>query len=128
MHDDRRKSATRFTISLLVEGRVPATPISARLLNISVAGCMIETMNYPLVAKAATIFLTITPSTVLSGQIAWNKGDMFGVIFHFPITPEVLADIRRRSGHLENTRMTLSDNLGRELPPLVTTPRGGAEA
>ncbi len=124
MHEDRRTGATRFNISLVVQGRVPATPISALLLNISLTGCLLETQESSVVSKGATIMLTVSGSITLTGQVAWGRGNSFGVRYHKPIDDDVLATIRRDAGQRDADSVELKDSFGRELPVLSSSPRG----
>ena len=120
MHEDRRAGATRFEISLVVQGRVPATPVCALLLNISLTGCLVESDDPSVVSEAATILLTITSSITLTGQVAWKRGAAFGVAFHKPLSDETLKRVRRESAQRSSRIMELRDGFGRELPALVS--------
>ena len=122
MDEDRRAGATRFKISLMLEGRVPATPIGALLLNISLTGCLVETDELSVVAEGATILLTVTSSITLTGQAAWKRGGAFGVAFHKPITAAILERVRRESSQRGSRIMELRDSSGRELPVLPSIP------
>lgn len=120
MNEDRRTGATRFKVSLIVQGRVPATPIGALLLNISLTGCLVETDEPTVVSEAATILLAITSSITLTGQVAWKRGDAFGVAFHKPLTDETLERVRRESAQRGSRIIELRDGFGRELPAFAS--------
>lgn len=118
MLEDRRTRCARFKISLLVEGRIPATPIAGLLLDISLTGCLLETTMTPGISQGATIRLMVPGLTALAGQIAWCAGTRCGVRFNREMANEELIRIRRHSDELASSKVVLNDGFGRPLPSL----------
>lgn len=120
MDTDRRAAAIRFKVSLAVQGRVPATPIMAKLANVSLTGCMLETAECELIAPGATILLTISNIITLAGQVVWRVGSRVGIKFQSRASEDTLVRIRRASSHLNVDTMAISDSFGRDLPDLAS--------
>ena len=79
-----RRASRRVPVDMTVSGRVPATPITAHILNLSATGCLVESRDIDRVARGATILLTMSTEVEVAGQVVWISGERFGVRFREP--------------------------------------------
>ena len=112
---ERRKSY-RTVISRKVTGRAPATPITGTLINISDAGCLLQSGH--VLRTGTTVVLELSATEHVAGQVAWHKGDKSGIEVHEKLCPETLLGlIGTDIDHLDQSGI-LRDRFGRGLPDL----------
>jgi hypothetical protein len=92
---ERRRGAPRVPIDAVIQARVPATPIDARLLDVSTTGCLIQTPHIDRVARGATILLSLSHSEHVSGQVVRISGSRFGVRFHHQLASQSIALLKQ---------------------------------
>ena len=99
-----RRLELRLPADAVVKCRVPATPIAAKVLNISRAGCRLQAERDDIGVKGAMIVLQVSPSFAAAGQIIWLHGKDFGVKFYRPLgdddlimvaTQDIVATLER---------------------------------
>lgn len=112
-----RRRSERQPIVREVFGRVPATLVSATVLDVSATGCMGEADSV-LIQRGATILLTFSDADEVAGRVVWREGLQFGVQFHEPISDRVLARLRQGEAVRPQKLIELRDHFGRPLPPL----------
>ena len=113
---ERRKSP-RAAMNQEVIGRIPATPIRAKILDLSGSGCQIESES-PLVLVGRTILLDLSDTCELAGTVVRKSGDHAGIEFTEPINPEILSRLLTPDGKALADDSVLRDSFGRHLPPL----------
>lgn len=106
----------RSSVDLSVDCRAPAVPIAAKVVNISVSGCLALTKAGKLAAKGATIFLEFDDLTILSGQVVRRTDFEIGVRFHKAVSRELLDRLCLLSGTNSSCGDFLRDGFGRPLP------------
>lgn len=90
--EDRRKSE-RAEIATRASCRVPATPISATIGDISMTGCQVQIDHSEhMLQKGATVLIALTDDFTAAGQVVWRKGSACGVKFNQPIDRRMLND------------------------------------
>lgn len=86
---DRRResrSSTQESVRVNIGGRT----LRCRMRNLSRSGCMIET-SLVLVEVGTPLEVVLGPAVVAEGEVAWQLGENFGVMFASPI-PEAVVD------------------------------------
>ncbi len=112
-----RRRKQRTVVDRKVIGRVSATPIEVKLLDLSVSGCKAQSSSIR-VALGATILLNFPDAETVIGEIVWHEADIFGISFDHEISAESL--MRFICNGLEETRVEafVRDQFGRRLPKL----------
>jgi hypothetical protein len=121
--DDRRAGPLREAVNLLIAGRVPATPITVQLLDLSRNGCKIQSAKCDRISQGATILLTISNLTEVAGQVVWQRGNSFGVQFSQDISEELIQQVLGDSAQRDSSGPDVFDSFGRILPNLVPLKR-----
>jgi hypothetical protein len=75
----KRRVEPRWVAGATTSCRVPATPLSAKILDISRAGCPAQALRDDVAAKGAAIVLQLSPFLAAAGHIAWLRGRDFGL-------------------------------------------------
>ncbi len=114
---ERRKSP-RSPVDREVAARIPATPMVARILDMSTSGCLAEAHS-PLIREGRTILLNLSGTDEITGTIAWQEGDRVGIKFLEEISQETLSRVLKSDGGESQENTTMRDRFGRALPPLA---------
>jgi len=114
---DQRKSY-RTKINRTVVGRIPATPITVTVLDLSTGGCAIEVGSIA-IPPGTTILLELTKTVEAAGRAVWADAQRIGIEFYDRLSADellsVLRDCRQES---DGDEAAMRDQFGRELPPL----------
>ena len=89
--DDRRKTE-RIPVNIGVSCRVPASPVSARILDLSHFGCQLETPSRR-VPAGSTVNISFDSEHLVSGQVQWSAGDRVGVWFARPLGKKIAVQL-----------------------------------
>jgi hypothetical protein len=87
-----RRSTDRLTIDLRTTCRVPATPHSVTVVDVSHSGCRLR-FGDTNVVPGTTIYLDLQPAASVSGQVAWVGGGNAGVRFHRRLGSELAVPL-----------------------------------
>lgn len=112
-----RRSTPRTTTSRGVIGRVAATPVRAKIIELSTSGCRAECGN-ALIQQGRTILLDLSESCEVAGTVVWKYGDRVGIEFAEPISQAELTRLLNVNGGEPPRDQPLQDGFGRPLPPL----------
>lgn len=76
-----RRTGERVELDVRLSARVPASPVAARILDLSHVGCRVALSNLHL-EPGATITLEIANGDRVSGEVVWSRASEAGVRFH----------------------------------------------
>lgn len=110
------RNHSRTAVSAPVKGRVPATPVEIKLVNLSLAGCMVESRSP--VPPGTTILIELAPGEEVAGEVVWGKGTRHGVKFHTALASDALARFTYPLETGNRSFGVMRDRFGRELPCL----------
>lgn len=79
-----RRTSGRIAIDADIKCRIPATPQSAIIRDLSVTGCRIETVA-SIRGVGGTIVLDLTETVNVVGTIVWARGREAGIHFNEPL-------------------------------------------
>jgi hypothetical protein len=114
---DQRKSY-RTKINRTVAGRIPATPITVTVLDLSTGGCAIE-IGAIAIPPGTTILLELSKKVEAGGRAVWSDAQRIGVEFYDRLTADELLSVLRESrDDVSGDEAAMHDQFGRELPPL----------
>ena len=114
---DQRKSY-RTKINRTVAGRIPATPITVTVLDLSTGGCAIE-IGAIAIPPGTTILLELSKKVEAGGRAVWSDAQRIGVEFYDRLTAdELLSVLREGRDDVPGDEAAMHDQFGRELPPL----------
>ena len=91
--EDDRRTARRTQVNLTAACRVPATPVRAKLSNISRTGCQARLSGGGQVEPGSTILLQLNEQDWAAGQVVWMSRVSLGVKFHTPLNADALAGV-----------------------------------
>ena len=114
-----RRNSPRSPTNREIVARIPATPIQARILNLSTSGCLAEAQS-SLIQAGRTILLIFSAANEIAGTVVWQGDGQLGVKFTQELSGEtvsrlVAAEVERS----EHEKMR--DRFGRALPALPAT-------
>ncbi|TCJ40890.1 PilZ domain-containing protein [Parafrankia sp. BMG5.11] len=87
-----RRASPRRTVNLSVVCRVPASPHSARILDVSQSGCRLA-LSQGHVLLGSTVHVTLTNALQISGTVTWSHGAEVGVRFHRRLSDRQAIDL-----------------------------------
>lgn len=76
-----RRAGDRFETDVTLTCRVPASPVPARILDLSHTGCKVGFRNLHL-EIGGSITLELANGDRIAGEIVWSHGSVAGVRFH----------------------------------------------
>ncbi len=76
-----RRAGDRFEMDVTLTCRVPASPVPAKILDLSHEGCRIGFRNLHL-ELGGSITLELANGDRVAGEIVWSHGSVAGVRFH----------------------------------------------
>jgi hypothetical protein len=100
-----------------VIGRVAATPVCAKILDLTSSGCLAE-CGSPLIQQGRTILLDLSESCEVAGTVAWKVGNRVGIEFADLISPAEMTRLLSVKGGEPARDKPLQDSFGRSQPPL----------
>ena len=87
---DRRRESRKSTQES-VRVRIGSRTLHCRMRNLSRSGCMVESPAL-LVEVGAPIEVVLGPDVVAQGEVAWQLGESFGVLFQVPVPASVVEE------------------------------------
>lgn len=87
---ERRSEARRATQDN-VRVRIGTRTVRCRMRNLSRSGCMIES-SLVLVEVGTPLAVVLGPEVVAEGEVAWQLGENFGVMFASPVPDSVVEE------------------------------------
>lgn len=108
-----RRISDRFETDVVLTCRVPASPVPARIVDLSHSGCRVRLHDLHL-ELGGSITLELANGDRVAGEIVWSHGSNAGVRFHrrlrgsaavflgieqpAPVEPEAVPDLPETTG------------------------------
>jgi len=112
-----RRRNNRSITNREVAAHVPASPITARILDISVSGCKAQS-DSRWIAPGVAVLIDLSENRTIGGQVVWREADLFGVRFEQNISVETVALFTQGDSVDIKGESFVRDRFGRRLPNL----------
>lgn len=112
-----RRRNNRSATNREVVAHDPASPIKARILDLSVSGCKALSDSRQ-IAPGVAVLIDLSENTTIGGQVVWRESDLFGVRFDQNISVETVTLFTQDESVDIKGESFVRDRFGRRLPNL----------
>ena len=89
-----QRASYRFLTDTTVKCRIPASPASGTLSDISPHGCRLS-FDHGLLLVGSTILIELLPGFHSIGRVAWKKDNVAGISFETTLGQSLVDHIRQ---------------------------------